>query len=987
MINISLDSITWIIDKVCTFATEEKKELKEILSKIASFIFIPYRHDSPEDATENINRSPIALLKAQNQVVAFDESFRKKEFDILSQFSEKSLQDGNIRLFVGPGGAGKTRLMIEWTLRLQDKGWVTLFLLSGMGESTEFACREIGKIKRPLFIVIDYAECRPDLVSILRNLLATTEGRKNPLRIALVARHADIWWEELKKKADISSHLDYAIVSLSPIESKDRTTIYENALQIFSDQLNTTVAPTTKQRNEATLQDPIFQRTLYLLMAAYATAEGIEITAESLLKEIVALEKRFWRVHVQKKFESDYVEDDFMESASRIVSAITLRGRVSMNEMPSLMEAVGGPSVPFFSKFLAKLYPSPSMPGMEIVGMEPDLLGEYLVWETLDALRSSGDPFTDTEFLRKTFDSTENPDEIRQAFTVLGRIAERPEAQTPEKHNIILEWLLAPLDEEHLNVRFLSAVDAALALGEKTAFCPIPDVLADVLEKNGIFFHALLICGRLPGNTVAFRRLQLWVAETIINCFEYEKRFAEESPLLYANILVFYGTALSELGRREEALEATQKAVEIWRQLAPSHFPDLAMSLLHLGRDLSELGRREEALEATREAVKIYCQLAASDPSTYLPELAGSLNNLGNMFSELGRREDALGATKKAVEIWRRLTTFHPDVSLSSLAMGLNNLGNILSELGRREEALEATREAVEMYRSLAAACPDAFLPALGMSLNNLARALDNLGRREEALDAIQEAVVTRRQLVNSCSDAFLPDLGINLNNLGTKLSDLGRNEEALKAIQEAVEIYQLLATSHPDMFLPDLGMSFNNLGIMFSELKRPEEALEATRKAVEIRRQLVASYPDATLPFLAESLNNLGRDLSNLGRCEEALKAVQEAMEIRRELVKTYPEASLPDLARCLHDLGNRFRDLGRYEEALEAYREAISINRPLAQKYPQIFEKRLLWSLIGKFHIFHAMRKPEEMPPEEIAELKKLAPKFFEIEVSGEE
>jgi len=173
----------------------------------------------------------------------------------------------------------------------------------------------------------------------------------------------------------------------------------------------------------------------------------------------------------------------------------------------------------------------------------------------------------------------------------------------------------------------------------------------------------------------------------------------------------------------------------------------------------------------------------------------------------------------------------------------------------------------------------------------------------------------------------------------------------------------------------------------MFSELKRPEEALEATRKAVEIRRQLVASYPDATLPFLAESLNNLGRDLSNLGRCEEALKAVQEAMEIRRELVKTYPEASLPDLARCLHDLGNRFRDLGRYEEALEAYREAISINRPLAQKYPQIFEKRLLWSLIGKFHIFHAMRKPEEMPPEEIAELKKLAPKFFEIEVSGEE
>ena len=56
------------------------------------------------------------------------------------------------------------------------------------------------------------------------------------------------------------------------------------------------------------------------------------------------------------------------------------------------------------------------------------------------------------------------------------------------------------------------------------------------------------------------------------------------------------------LGRREEALIPAQEATEINRQLAQSNpaafLPDLAMSLNNLGSILSELGRREEALDA-----------------------------------------------------------------------------------------------------------------------------------------------------------------------------------------------------------------------------------------------------------------------------------------------------------------------------------------------------------------------------------------------------
>ena len=59
---------------------------------------------------------------------------------------------------------------------------------------------------------------------------------------------------------------------------------------------------------------------------------------------------------------------------------------------------------------------------------------------------------------------------------------------------------------------------------------------------------------------------------------------------------------------------------------------------------LSDLGRREEALAATQEAVDIYRRLAQTRPDAFLPDLAASLNNLGGHLSKLGRREEALAA-------------------------------------------------------------------------------------------------------------------------------------------------------------------------------------------------------------------------------------------------------------------------------------------------------------------------------------------------------
>ena len=101
------------------------------------------------------------------------------------------------------------------------------------------------------------------------------------------------------------------------------------------------------------------------------------------------------------------------------------------------------------------------------------------------------------------------------------------------------------------------------------------------------------------------------------------RRLAERDPTTHlpdlAGALTNLGIELQEVGRQEEALAATQEALDLYRRLAegdPTTYlsdlgraltnlgnPHLGGALTNLGVRLSEVGRHEEALAATQEAV------------------------------------------------------------------------------------------------------------------------------------------------------------------------------------------------------------------------------------------------------------------------------------------------------------------------------------------------------------------------------------------------
>jgi hypothetical protein len=152
-----------------------------------------------------------------------------------------------------------------------------------------------------------------------------------------------------------------------------------------------------------------------------------------------------------------------------------------------------------------------------------------------------------------------------------------------------------------------------------------------------------------------------------------------------------------------------------------------ARVLNNLGGALSALGQREKALQASQEAVDIRRKLAKSNAQAFLPNLAGSLSNLGLRLSALGQREKALEAAQEAVDIRRKLAEANAQAFLPDLAMSLGAYGRVLLALERYSEAASAFAEGLQhlvpFYRDL----PQAF--------SGLAHAL-----RRDYIEACQKA-------------------------------------------------------------------------------------------------------------------------------------------------------------------------------------------------------------------------------------------------------
>jgi hypothetical protein len=104
------------------------------------------------------------LLRADRHIVPF--TGRDAEYAELREWCRDDKPP--VRLIVGAGGVGKTRLALHLGEYLKSCGWSVTVVAAGKEAVALPATR--AATRRPIFLIVDYAETRTDLVGLLRSV-------------------------------------------------------------------------------------------------------------------------------------------------------------------------------------------------------------------------------------------------------------------------------------------------------------------------------------------------------------------------------------------------------------------------------------------------------------------------------------------------------------------------------------------------------------------------------------------------------------------------------------------------------------------------------------------------------------------------------------------------------------------------------------------------------------------------------------------------
>ncbi|CAO5184851.1 putative Anaphase-promoting complex subunit 5 domain-containing protein [Frankia sp. AiPs1] len=771
-----------------------------------------------------VAQTPAQLLRADAEIV----TMHGRE-PLLADFTAwcGDEQDSAVRLLAGPGGQGKTRFARALTTRMRQAGW-----LAGMARpgAASLAGRLVDS-ELPVLLVVDYAETQTALVDVLIGALAQ-RGTPTPLRLLLIARGAEDWWDELTFRHDLADTAQ--IIYLPSVESAgvDRAELFTDAVRVFTDEL-ARLDPAVDWPGRAArvavgrpeLSDLGFEVVLAVHMAALAalleqpdppepdpskpdlpepgtsepgrwlipaapptpptppvaeSGQGGPATASpaQVADLLLRHETRYWRQSARLR--GIERSSDILDQA---VATSTLCGASDRDEAAATLARLPGFTGTDgaahdlrgrVARWLAGLYPPPpDRPGQFWGGMSPDRLAEHFLARALSG--PSGMP----ELARQTLAGSSDA-QLHQALTVLTRAAPAHSNLAP-----LIRALLAEDPARRAPVALQVAVEV---LDPEAVIVAIYSVLSD-LDRDVL----TRMVDALPGYSVRLLGLA--------------------ARLQYAHT-----TRIRELAPAPPRPGWWRR----WRDLIPrprrpsdedlaAHLPQLASSLNNLGRRLADLDRREDALAAVDEATGIYRRLAAAQPDRHLAGLAASLNNLARRLGDQGRYEQALATVEEATALYRRLAADGSDAHLAQLAASLDNLARRLADLRRPDEALTVMREATDAYQRLADAQPERYLAELATSLNNLSNRLADLGRIEEAMAVIGHAVRLREQLAQADPDAHLPGLAASLNNLALRLGTLGRPAGALAPIGQAVAIFTMLDQAEPGAFGVHLATARSN--------------------------------------------------------------------------------------------------------------------------------------------------------------------------------
>ncbi len=287
------------------------------------------------------------------------------------------------------GGYGKTRLMLEVCkkIRQSDEGWRAGFLIEYEFLNHPTGISVLCKNDKRLFIVIDYAETKSELICKLIGELNHVKSEDHEIRIVLIARTKGNWLDDLKTKSEFRSTFgDWAPVtttSLAPIthHPDERETLAKSVQKEYSGLFPTSAIPSPLPD----LSNPTFERILYIHLAAIASAEGQTISdSTKLLDMILDRETDLWWQHERIKSENLKIA-----KLQPIAAILTLHQSTSQQKLEILSLSLIPCEKDLARKIAETFFDFYQTDNETVGGITPDLIGERLICRVLDNQKSS----------------------------------------------------------------------------------------------------------------------------------------------------------------------------------------------------------------------------------------------------------------------------------------------------------------------------------------------------------------------------------------------------------------------------------------------------------------------------------------------------------------------------------------------------------------------------------------------------------------------
>jgi tetratricopeptide (TPR) repeat protein len=820
-----------------------------------------------------------------------------------------------VRLLIGPGGRGKTRIATELVGRARTAGWQAGFVREVVDLGV---LARVKTVRRPMLLVVDYAEGRAAQVVALLEELIRRPADWDGARLLLLARSPGQWQRALERHDDpriavlVTGMTTESVARIAAGPS--RRVQFELAATAFSRELAREPArllDAAMPAVPADLDHDRYDRMLDVHAAALAAVlDGgctqVMPVRTDPVRRVLDHEERYWL-----RSAPEHGLPVRPGPLREVVAAATLVGADRPSAARSVLGAIrrldtaGRGVIADYAAWLAHLYPGDGA----LNPLRPDRLGEDLIASVLD----------DYPELAEELAPVVDDRQLLRALTVLARAARR--------HSPVVRNAMRDL---------LSVEPAArVAIGMTVATQVDDPTLIEVLGTlRGDYDLSAVVVANLPDSSLALAAFAVTHTKALLRA---ESRRAEMDLGFVAELRHNLALRLSAVGEYDLALTTAAEAVQDYRILVtgPDDEVELAGALTCLASCYAQLGLYADGEPSVAEAVELLDRLATGPPSDLtLPDdelgatRADALITLADLRHEQGDADNAVTLIERAITIIRDLWTHTSDFGyLNRLASALESLASIHSTRGELRASLVAATESAKIYRELDAEELDSYRGDLIRALGNLAGAHAELGLWAQGAELGEEAVTLARSLVTRHGDSHLVRLADTMNNTAALLRRLDEHERALAYLDQVVPLYRGLADRLPGAHLTNLAGALQNLGNCLDEMDRPREAVDAYEESIEIYRKLSGPQRDDTDESLAETLVGLAHARVALDDEEMALELVTEAVDMLDRVMRTERMSTRRKLAHALHLASATAFDLDQFERAVRDAERAAAL------------------------------------------------------------